>query len=114
MTRFFQLILCTVALWSYSAGAADAPKSDAPKPDPLKDIKDPKGEAKPEPAKEKDPKDMTADECEEQGLCPHSRKPSKQVYHAELNGKQYHFCSRDCQKMAASDPAKYLGKNVWR
>jgi len=60
--------------------------------------------------KKKDPKDMTTDELEAAGLCPISRKASKPVYHADYKDKEYHFCSRDCQKAFKADPAKYFAK----
>ena len=81
------------------ARAGDAKKDPPKKEEPKKDDDKPK----------KDPKDMNADEAEAAGLCPIKKGPSKPVYHCDYNGTTYHFCSRECQKTFAADPAKYAG-----
>ena len=71
---------------------------------------DPKKEAPKDPPKEapkKDPKDMNADEAEAGGLCPVKKGASKLIYHTVVNGKEYHFCSRECMKNFAADPSKF-------
>jgi YHS domain-containing protein len=87
--------------------------SAADKEPPKKDEK--KGDGKDKPAagaeeKKKDPKDMTSDEREAAQLCivDPTHKGAKPVYHADYKDKTYHFCSRDCQKAFAADPAKYI------
>ena len=74
---------------AYGVRAAD----DPPKKDDVK--------------KEKDPKDMTLDECEANGICPVTRKPSKPIYHVKVGDKEYHFATRDASKEFQADPAKF-------
>src|SRR5450432_3751414 len=57
--------------------------------------------------KDKDPKDMTLEECEANGICPVTRKPSKPIYHVKLGDKEYHFATRDASKEFQADPAKF-------
>ena len=80
---------------SGAAYAADM-GNDPPKKEDVK--KDP-------PAK--DPKDMTLEECEANGICPVTRKPSKPIYHVKLGDKEYHFATRDASKEFQADPAKF-------
>lgn len=74
--------------------------------------------AKEEPKKEdvkpagKDPKDMSADEAEEAGLCPVTKKQSKPVYHFEYKDKEYHFATREAQKEFAANPEKFGAKGA--
>src|SRR5579862_8985559 len=74
-----------------AAHAADEP----PKPD--------------DKAKQKDPKDMSLDECEANSICPVTRKPSKPIYHYQVPGsdKVYHFATRDAQKEFQTSPEKF-------
>lgn len=58
-------------------------------------------------APKKDPKDMTLDECEANGICPVTRKPSKPIYHYKLGDKEFHFATRDAQKQFAAEPEKF-------
>src|ERR1700720_3120358 len=76
-------------------GAARAADADPPKPD--------------DKEKQKDPKDMTLDECEANSICPVTRKPSKPIYHYQVPGsdKVYHFATRDAQKEFQASPEKF-------
>ena|SRR5436305_1592693 len=91
---------------AFTARAADKepPKKDDKKPADGKDDKKPAAEEK-----KKDPKDMTTDEREAAQLCivDPTHKGAKPVYHFDYKDKEYHFCSRECQKAFAADPAKY-------
>lgn len=94
--------------FTFTSSAAD---KEPPKKEEKKG--DGKDKDKPAPAaeeKKKDPKDMTSDEREAAGLCivDPTHKGAKPVYHADYKDKTYHFCSRDCQKAFAADPAKYI------
>jgi YHS domain-containing protein len=93
------------------AADKDAPKKDEKKGDGKDDKKgDSKDDKKPAAEeKKKDPKDMTAAELDAAGLCVACHlKPSKPVYHADYKDKEYHFCTRDCQKAFAASPANYV------
>lgn len=80
------LLLLSGAAYAADAGG-DAPK----KPD----------------AAQKDPKDMTLDECEANGICPVTRKPSKPIYHVKIGDKEYHFATRDASKEFQANPEKF-------
>ena len=75
---------------AHAADAGDPPKTD-------------------DKTKQKDPKDMTLDECETNGICPVTRKPSKPIYHYQVPGsdKVYHFATRDAQKEFQASPDKF-------
>ena len=79
---------------AYAADAGDPPKKEEVKKDPAKDAP-------------KDPKDMTLDECEANGICPVTRKPSKPIYHVKVGEKEYHFATREASKEFQADPAKF-------
>ncbi len=66
-----------------------------------------KEEPKKDDAKKKDPKDMKADEANDNGLCPVCKGEFKPVYHFEYKGKEYHFKTRECSKAFAADPTKF-------
>jgi hypothetical protein len=88
------LTACLVMALQGAAHAADA--GDPPKKEDVKkdDVK-------------KDPKDMTLDECEANGICPVTRKPSKPIYHVKVGEKEYHFATREASKEFQADPAKF-------
>jgi YHS domain-containing protein len=93
-----------IALILPAVTAADKPApKDAKKEEPKKEEVKPAG---------KDPKDMNADEAEEAGLCPVTKKQSKPVYHFEYKGKEYHFATRDAQKEFAGNPEKFGAKGA--
>lgn len=78
--------------------AEDKPvKKDAPKDAPA------------DPPKQKDPKDMTLDECEaaDPKICPVTRKQAKPIYHYKIGEKEYHFNTREAQKEFQANPEKY-------
>ena len=89
---------------SGAAYAADA-GNDPPKKEDVK--KDPPKDAPAKDAPAKDPKDMTLEECEANGICPVTRKPSKPIYHVKLGDKEYHFATREASKEFQADPAKF-------
>lgn len=81
--KIFSMLTLLVVFAAGNTLAADKAEKPADKP----------AEAKKDLAK------MTPDECEAAEICPNSKKPSKQVYHVENDGKTYHFCSRNCQQL---------------
>jgi YHS domain-containing protein len=109
LTWFRRLLIPTIALAlifsasaEFATAADKAPAKDAKKEDPKKE----------EPAKGKDPKDMNADEAEDAGLCPVTKKQSKPVYHYEYKGRDYHFNTREAQKQFAAGPEKFGAKGA--
>lgn len=111
MNTWLRMLLIPAFAVAFSVpalSAADAPpKKEAKKEDKKEEPK--KEEAKPAG---KDPKDMTADELEDNGFCPVTRKQSKPVYHFEFKGKEYHFATRDAQKEFAANPEKFGAKGA--
>ena len=86
------LILSGFVLLVLSASAFAADKPADPK------VEGKATDVKTAEAPKKDLAKLTPDECEALEICPNSKKPSKQVYHVENDGKTYHFCSRNCQQ----------------
>jgi len=104
LLRMLLIPAFAVALSVPALSAADKPPpKEAKKEEPKKE------EAKPAA---KDPKDMTADELEDAGFCPVTKKQSKPVYHFEYKGKEYHFATRDAQKEFAANPEKFGAKGA--
>ena len=91
------LLLAACGAWAVDQPADKPEKKEAP------------AAGKDEPAK-KDPKAMSPEEAEKAGFCVIDRKEYKLVYHADYEGQEYHFCSRDCQRKFKDSPAQYLGK----